>query len=226
MVSGVFSGAGWLPDCFAVVQCNVTIYLYGPNDLRLKRHFQKYNLLSMLPLIMTLKFKNWISQERNLIFSWNESIEMRFLNYIFPTNIYLFKASNKNTSKRCEIYSKFTIKTPERRQSCRSYDVNYVVLVLLLLTLNIFHTFSTVFTVDFEQVNVTWVNHCIFESYRFFSGGNVQNKKILKRNVSETKKTIADIEALSMCLFIDDSCVSLIVHSEAFTQVWSMYLRS
>ena len=113
---------------------------------------------------------------------------MRFLNYIFPTNIYLFKASNKNTSKRCEIYSKFTIKTPERRQSCRSYDVNYVVLVLLLLTLNIFHTFSTVLTVDFEQVNVTWVNHCIFESYRFFSGGNVQNKKILKRNVSETKK--------------------------------------
>ena len=144
---------------------------------------------------------------------------MRFLNYIFPTNIYLFKASNKNTSKRCEIYSKFTIKTPERRQSCRSYDVNYVVLVLLLLTLNIFHIFSTVFTVDFEQVNVTWVNHCIFESYRFFSGGNVQNKKILTRNVSETKKTIADIEALSMCLFIDDSCVSLIVHSEAFTQV-------
>ena len=29
--------------------------------------------------------------------------------------------------------------------------------MFLLLTLNIFHTFSTVFIVDFEQVNVSWV---------------------------------------------------------------------
>ena len=33
----------------------------------------------------------------------------------FPPNIYLFKVSNKNTRKRCEICSKLTIKTPERR---------------------------------------------------------------------------------------------------------------
>ena len=32
----------------------------------------------------------------------------------------------------------------------------YVVLVFLLLTLNIFHTFSSAFIVDFEQVNVSW----------------------------------------------------------------------
>ena len=36
-------------------------------------------------------------------------------NKIYPTNIYLFKVSNKNTRKRCEICSKLTIKTPERR---------------------------------------------------------------------------------------------------------------
>ena len=30
-------------------------------------------------------------------------------------NIYLFKVNNKNTRKRCEIYSKLTIKTPEWR---------------------------------------------------------------------------------------------------------------
>ena len=35
-------------------------------------------------------------------------------------------------------------------------DVNGVVLVFLLLTLNIFHTFFSVFVVDFEQVNVNW----------------------------------------------------------------------
>ena len=35
-------------------------------------------------------------------------------------------------------------------------DVNAVVLVFLLLTLNIFHTFFSVSIVDFEQANVSW----------------------------------------------------------------------
>ena len=34
-------------------------------------------------------------------------------------NIYLFKVSNRNTRKRYEIFSKLTIKTPERRQRRR-----------------------------------------------------------------------------------------------------------
>ena len=50
-----------------------------------------------------------------------------------PANIYLFKVKYKNTRKRCEICSKLTIKTPERRQ-CRH---------------------SGVFIVDFGQVNVS-----------------------------------------------------------------------
>ena len=61
-------------------------------------------------------------------------------NYLFckimsknPSNIYLHKFSNRNTRKRGEICSKLTIKTPERRQ--------YVVLLFLLLTSNIFQTF-------------------------------------------------------------------------------------
>ena len=33
----------------------------------------------------------------------------------YPANIYLFKVNNKNTRKRCEICSKLTVKTPERR---------------------------------------------------------------------------------------------------------------
>ena len=37
------------------------------------------------------------------------------LSNLCPPNIYLFKVNNRNTSKRCEICSKLTIKTLERR---------------------------------------------------------------------------------------------------------------
>ena len=30
-----------------------------------------------------------------------------------PANIYLFKVNNKNTRKRCEMYSRSTVKAPE-----------------------------------------------------------------------------------------------------------------
>ena len=55
----------------------------------------------------------------------------------------MFKVINVNTRPRCEICSKLTIKTPERRQWCRSgvFIVNYelisnLVLVFLLITLS------------------------------------------------------------------------------------------
>ena len=32
-----------------------------------------------------------------------------------PVNIYLFKVNNRNIGKRSEIYSRLTIKIPERR---------------------------------------------------------------------------------------------------------------
>ena len=67
----------------------------------------------------------------------------------YPTDIYLFKINNGNTRKRCEIRLKWTIMTPN--------NVNGVVLMSLLLTLNIFYTFFSVFIVYFEQVNVCWV---------------------------------------------------------------------
>ena len=51
-----------------------------------------------------------------------------------PTGIYLLKVNNRNTRTRCEICSKLTIKTPERRQ------------------------FSGVSINDFGQVNVSWVS--------------------------------------------------------------------
>ena len=55
----------------------------------------------------------------------------------------MFKVNNRNTRTRCEICSKLTIKTPERRQWRRSgfFIVNFehillLVLVFLLLTLS------------------------------------------------------------------------------------------
>ena len=56
----------------------------------------------------------------------------------------MFKVNNRNTRTRCEICSKLTIKTPERRQ----WRCSGVFLA----------TFSSVSTVDFEKVNVDWVN--------------------------------------------------------------------
>ena len=61
-----------------------------------------------------------------------------------PANIYLSKVNNeKNSRKRCEICSKLTIKTTERRQWRRSgvfivnfEHISHLFLVLLLLTLN------------------------------------------------------------------------------------------
>ena len=58
-------------------------------------------------------------------------------------NIYLSKVNNKDTRKKCEICSKLTLKTPERRQwhrfgasTVRFEHISYVFPVFLLLTLN------------------------------------------------------------------------------------------
>ena len=46
---------------------------------------------------------------------FNDLSALEFMKY--PANVYLFKFNNRNTRKRCEIRSKLTIKTPERRQN-------------------------------------------------------------------------------------------------------------
>ena len=60
-----------------------------------------------------------------------------------PAGIYLLKVNNRNTRARCEICSKLTIKTPERRYWRRSgvfivnfEHISHLVLMFLLLTLN------------------------------------------------------------------------------------------
>ena len=71
-----------------------------------------------------------------------ESVQYAPLTIMYPAHIYLFKVNNTNR-KRCEICSKLTIKTPERRQWRHSgvFIVNFehispLFLVFLLLTLN------------------------------------------------------------------------------------------
>ena len=61
----------------------------------------------------------------------------------YPAGNYMFKVNNTNAGTRCEICSKLTIKTPERRNWRRSsvFIVNFahilhLALVFLLLTLN------------------------------------------------------------------------------------------
>ena len=46
---------------------------------------------------------------------------------IYPVDIYMFKANNRNTKTRCEICSKLTIKIPKRRHWRRSgaFIVNF-----------------------------------------------------------------------------------------------------
>ena len=64
-------------------------------------------------------------------------------------NIYLFKVNNRNTRKKCEIYSKLTTKTPER-PLMTSFMYFYCWLCAH------FTSFSSASIVDFEQVNVSW----------------------------------------------------------------------
>ena len=62
-----------------------------------------------------------------------------FLKEVFPSGIYLLKVNNRNTRTKCEICSKLTIKTPERRYSVFIVNVEHIshlVLVFLLLTVN------------------------------------------------------------------------------------------
>ena len=63
----------------------------------------------------------------------------------YPAGNYMFKVNNRNTRTKCEICSKLTIKTPERRQ-WRLYcpgvfivnfeHISHFVIVFLLLNLN------------------------------------------------------------------------------------------
>ena len=45
-----------------------------------------------------------------------------------PVGIYLLKVNNRNTRTRCEICSKLTIKTPERRHNFKHVNADWEIL--------------------------------------------------------------------------------------------------
>ena len=64
---------------------------------------------------------------------------------MFPENIYIFEVNNRNTGKRCEIFSKVTINTPEQLHLrdvlsgvfiVNFEHISHLFPVFLLLTLN------------------------------------------------------------------------------------------
>ena len=67
----------------------------------------------------------------------------------WPSRQFYIQIINKSTRTRCKIYSKLTIKTPERRHWFRSgvFIVNFEHISYIVLN---------VFIVNFEEVNGTW----------------------------------------------------------------------
>ena len=91
--------------------------------------------------------QSWECQPRdefeNLMYNPKKTLTTSIRLLHFPVGIYLLKVNNRNTRTRCEICSKLTIKTPERRHWRRSgvfivnfEHISHLVPVFLLLTLN------------------------------------------------------------------------------------------
>ena len=76
---------------------------------------------------------------------------------LIPANFYMFKGNNRDTRESCEICSKLTMKTPERRHLRLSG----------VFIVNFEHIFSSISIVNFEQVNVSWGNH-VSDVFRLF----------------------------------------------------------
>ena len=90
------------------------------------------------------------------------------------TNIYLFIVNNNSTRKRCEICSRLTIKSPQRRSNVFLVNFEHISYH--------FPPFSSVSTVGFEQVNV-----CCVPPYQIINVGITYycNYKQMCKNLSE-----------------------------------------
>ena len=128
-----------------------------------------------------LKFHNWYQIAQSITYD-NAYMKIMFFGNIlttipFTANISLFKVGNRKSRKRCEIYSKLTIKTPKRRHWRRFgvFIVNFehmslLFLVFLLLTLNkevlvgLFHQYQ-LHRISFKNFSLD----CFASSKTFFS---------------------------------------------------------
>ena len=108
------------------------------NSKRLRLRFSRYSYMG--------EIKCYQDEVEFIVRKIKFSLYQFYLDILLFTNPagnYMFKVNNRNTTARCEICSKLTKKTPERRQwrHSRVFIVNFeyishLALVLLLLTLS------------------------------------------------------------------------------------------
>ena len=112
--------------------------------------------------------------------------------------------NNRNTRKRCEIYLQLTIKTPERRATIFIVNFEYV-----------FKPFSSVSTVDFEQVNFYWV-----PPYQFINAEIAHRCKNLSEIAVPKKGLLSEVVVSKniFSLFTGPNC------SDQFFQEYSVSL--
>ena len=74
---------------------------------------------ALIKVSLSANFFWWYFLPRVLL-SLLLTLNITHIQHAIPAGIYLLKANNRNTRSRCEICSKLTLKTPERRHWCRS----------------------------------------------------------------------------------------------------------
>ena len=120
-----------------------------------------------------------------------------------PASIYLHKVNNRNTRKRCEICSKLTIKTPERRHWLRfDYVLTMFWLWLyprdyVLLTLAIYDMVTKNFRTRIIIFVVKWRRH---KSSTVFTLHELSWRRLLYRNQQSI-----DLQSKPMDWFLYDN---------------------
>ena len=78
----------------------------------------RFSLKYFVSYCRSLSYRNQSTDLQNKsmdLFLYDKEFRHERVKRYFPVNIYLFKVNNRNTRKRCEICSKCTMSTPERR---------------------------------------------------------------------------------------------------------------
>ena len=99
--------------------------------------------LFLAKMILLLVFVFFVPNGYGCSYVFPKSFIFSYMCIVNPAKIYSFKVNNRNTRKRCEMCSKLTIKTPERRQWLRSgvfivnfEHISHLFLLSLLWNLN------------------------------------------------------------------------------------------
>ena len=81
-----------------------------------KKKEKKTNKKNAVFQLTILKYYFLQGTHGNIFLAHNKRSFLEVFRLAIPTGSYMFKVNIRNTRTRCEICSKLTIKTPERRQ--------------------------------------------------------------------------------------------------------------